>query len=164
MTAMFASNPLGARRSAVRRLGSFGLIGVASTVAYIALFAWLRDVAPAGLANAIALLVTAVGNTAANRWLTFGVRGSEGVARHHAAGLMALAVALLITSGSLAVLGAVVPRHGRTAEVAVLVAANAAATSVRLLLLRLAIDPTGSSASSAQAPFATLSQSKGTQG
>ena len=37
-------------------------------------------------ANAVALAITAVANTAANRRLTFGVRGREGLVRHHARG------------------------------------------------------------------------------
>jgi putative flippase GtrA len=118
----------------------FGAIGVVSTVAYVALYAALRNVAPAAVSNAVALLVTAVGNTAANRRLTFEVRGSTSLLRHHAAGLLALGAALVITSASLVGLALVAPRHGRLTEIAVLVGANAAATLVRFLLLRLAIE------------------------
>ncbi len=92
------------------------------------------------MANALALVITAVGNTAANRRLTFEVRGRDGLARDHAAGLLALGVALAITSASLAILGAIAPQHGRLTEIAVLVVANVVATLVRFLLLRLAID------------------------
>ena len=49
------------------QLVSFGLIGVASTLAYAALYLVLREVMPAQAANALSLLVTAVANTAANR-------------------------------------------------------------------------------------------------
>ena len=145
-------------------MASFGAIGVASTVAYVVLYAGLRVAAPAGIANAVALLITAVGNTAANRWLTFGIRGSEGLARHHAAGLLALGAALVITSASLVVLNAAAPRHGRLTEVLVLVLANAVATLVRFLLLRSAVDRAPDARKSAQSTFATLSQSKGTRG
>ena len=55
-------------------------------------------------ANLIALLLTAIGNTAANRRFTFGVGGRANVARHHVEGLIVFAIALAITSGSLAVL------------------------------------------------------------
>ena len=145
-------------------MASFGAIGVASTAAYVVLYAWLRVAAPAGIANAVALLITAVANTAANRWLTFGIRGSEGLARHHAAGLLALGAALVITSASLVVLNAAAPHHGRLTEIAVLVLANATATLVRFLLLRSAVDPAPDARKSAQPAFATLSQSKGTRG
>jgi putative flippase GtrA len=126
-------------RESARRVASFGAIGVASTLAYVLLYAAFRDVAPAGVANALALVIPAVANTAANRRLTFAVQGRDGLARDHAAGLVALAAALAITSISLAALAAIAPRHGRMTEIAVLVAANAAATLIRFLLLRRAL-------------------------
>ena len=119
-----------------REILTFGLIGVASTLAYVGLYAALRSVAVAGVANAVALLVTAVGNTAANRRLTFGVRGRRSLVRDQAAGLAALVVALALTSGAIALVGWFVPGAGRSTEIAVLVAANALATAVRFLLLR----------------------------
>ena len=66
----------------LRQLGSFGVIGVASTLAYYVLFVLLRAPIGAQAANLLALLVTAVANTAANRRLTFGVRGGAGAVRH----------------------------------------------------------------------------------
>jgi putative flippase GtrA len=169
MTTLSFPNSLASHRATVRQLVSFGVIGAASTLAYIALYAWLRQASPAWIANAMALLITAVGNTAANRWLTFGIRGNEGLARHHAAGLLALGVALLITSASLLALNTIDPRHGRLAELAVLVAANAVATLVRFLLLRQAVHGgTTPAAYAIQRPprhtFANLTQSKRTRG
>ena len=119
-----------------RQVVTFGLVGVISTLAYVGLFAALRPVATAGVANAVALVVTAVGNTAANRRLTFGVRGRRSLVRDQVAGLAAFAVALAMTSGAIALLGWLVPAADRTSELAVLVVANAFATSVRFLLLR----------------------------
>jgi putative flippase GtrA len=87
-------------------------------------------------ANAAALLATAVGNTAANRRLTFGVRGRDGLGRHHVGGLVAFIVALAITSAAIGALQLLVPRPGRLLEVTVLVAANVLATVIRFLLLR----------------------------
>ncbi len=168
MTALSFPNSLASHRAAVRQMVSFGVIGAASTLAYIALYAWLRQVSPAGIANAMALLITAVGNTAANRWLTFGIRGNEGLARHHAAGLLALGVALLITTASLVALNTIDPRHGRLSELAVLVAANAVATLVRFLFLRHAVQGGATSAAHAitrpPSPFANLTESKRTRG
>jgi putative flippase GtrA len=146
-------------------MASFGAIGVVSTLAYVALYALLREAnAPAAAANAVALVVTAVGNTAANRWLTFRVRGQVGMARDHAIGLVALGVAMAITSASLVVLNAAAPRHGRLSEVVVLVGANAAATLARFLLLRLAIGRPRVATEPAPAPLVTLSQSERTRG
>jgi putative flippase GtrA len=124
----------------VRQLATFGAIGVVSTLAYVAIYAALRTAMPAAAANAAALLVTAVGNTAANRRLTFAVQGRDGLARDHAAGILALAVALVITTASVGVMDLFVPSRGRIFEIVVLVGANAAATVARFLLLRLAID------------------------
>ena len=84
----------------------FGAIGVASTAAYLLLFVALRGAAGSQLANLLALLATAVANTAANRRLTFGVRGREDAAKHQGQGLVVFAVGLALTSGSLAALSA----------------------------------------------------------
>src|SRR5205085_470678 len=84
--------------------------------------------------------ITAVANTAANRRLTFEVRGRKGLPRHHLAGLLAFAIALAITSASIGLLQALVPHPGRVLELAVLVGANVAATLVRFVILRTWID------------------------
>jgi putative flippase GtrA len=123
-------------KQAFREIRAFAVIGVLSTLAYLLLYTALRSVSPAPAANAVALIVTAIGNTAANRRLTFGVRGRESMGRHHLAGLVAFGVALFITSVAIAALQLAVPRPGRLLEVAVLVAANGAATIARFLLLR----------------------------
>ena len=119
-----------------REVATFGLIGVVSTLAYVALYKALRSATPPGVANALALVVTAVGNTAANRRLTFGVRGRQSFVRDQAAGLAAFGIALALTSGAIAVLGWLVPAADRSTEVVVLVLANALATAVRFALLR----------------------------
>jgi len=114
------------------QLPRFLLIGLASTVAYVVLYLVFRGVLGAQAANALALLLTAVGNTAANRRLTFGVRGREGAARHQFRGLIAFGAGLALTSGALAVLHS----SSRVVEVLVLVAANLAATLLRFVLYR----------------------------
>ena len=65
----------------------------------------------------------------------------NGALKHHLGGLAAFGVALLITSGSLWALQAWWPQAGQGAEVMVLVLANATATLVRFLLLRLLMHP-----------------------
>jgi len=114
----------------------FAAIGVVSTLAYAGLYALLRGVASAPLANAVALTATAVGNTAANRRLTFGVRGRGSLGRHHLAGLLAHGVALSITTPAAALLAVLAPQAGRPVELAVLIAANTLATIARFVLLR----------------------------
>ena len=114
----------------------FGGIGVLSTLAYFVLYLGMRDVMGPQAANLVALLVTAVVNTAVNRRVTFGVRGSDGAVRHHAGGLIAFAVGLGLTSGSLWLLHRLSTDPNRALEVAVLVLANAVSTLVRFLALR----------------------------
>ena len=118
------------------QLARFVVVGVASTVAYVLLYLLLRGVLAAQAANALSLLITAVANTAANRRLTFGIRGRAHAARHQLRGLIAFGIGLAVTSGALVALHAVTARPSRAAEVAVLVAANLVATVVRFALYR----------------------------
>lgn len=115
----------------------FAAIGVMSTVAYAALYWMLRGVLPPVASNTIALVVTAIANTAANRRLTFGVRGAPGLLRDHAGGLAAFGVALVLTNGALGALELVKPAPSLALEIVTLTAANALATTVRFLLLRM---------------------------
>jgi putative flippase GtrA len=114
----------------------FVVVGVASTVAYVLLYLLLRGVLAAQAANALSLLITAVANTAANRRLTFGIRGRAHAARHQLRGLIAFGIGLAVTSGALVTLHAVTAQPSSAAEVAVLVAANLVATVVRFALYR----------------------------
>ncbi len=88
----------------LHQLVSFGLIGVASTLAYAALYLLLRRALSAQCSNALALLVTAIANTAANRRFTFAVRGAAGNLVHQTQGLVVFALGLAVTSGSLVIL------------------------------------------------------------
>ncbi|RZS90176.1 glycosyltransferase involved in cell wall biosynthesis [Motilibacter rhizosphaerae] len=126
----------GVPRGMAAQLIRFGGIGVLSTLAYVLLYAGLRGRLGAQAANLLALLVTAVANTAANRRLTFGVVSSEGALRQQAQGLVVFALGLALTSGSLAALAAA-GTTSRGVEVAVLVLANLAATVLRFVLLRV---------------------------
>ncbi|MER5643339.1 bifunctional glycosyltransferase family 2/GtrA family protein [Streptosporangium sp. NPDC002524] len=119
-----------------RQLPSFAVIGAVCTLAHLLLFVTLRLVMPAVVANGVALLVTAVANTAANRRFTFGVTGRAGALRHQLEGGLAFLVGLLLSTGGLALLDLVAPAASTAAEVAALVAANALATLVRFLMLR----------------------------
>jgi putative flippase GtrA len=120
----------------------FCAVGLTTTVAYFGLFWLLRAVAAPTLANLLALLVTTVANTAANRRLTFGVRGRRHNARAHAGGLLAFGLSLTMTTGSISALQVVAPRAGALVGFAALGLANALATVARFVLLRFAIyDP-----------------------
>jgi putative flippase GtrA/glycosyltransferase involved in cell wall biosynthesis len=119
-----------------RQLVRFAAIGVLSTLAYLLLFVLLRGSLGAQAANFLALLVTAVANTAANRRMTFGISGRAKATRHQAQGLVVFALGLGLTSGSLALLQQSSPHPDKGVEVLVLVAANLAATILRFVLLR----------------------------
>jgi putative flippase GtrA len=131
-----AGEPGSISRALPRQLTRFVTIGVASTLAYVLLYVLLRTVLPSQAANAVTLLATAVANTAANRRITFGIRGRSNAARHQFRGLIAFGAGLALTSGALATLHAISASPGRLAEVAVLVAANLVATVLRFVLYR----------------------------
>ncbi|MDF3302243.1 glycosyltransferase [Streptomyces tropicalis] len=124
-----------------RQLVGFCVVGGLSTLFYLLLYGVFREFSGAQAANALALLASAVANTAANRRLTFGVRGRGGAVRHQAQGLVVFAIGLALTSGSLAALGAATSRPAHSTELAVLVAANLAATVLRFLLFRAWVFP-----------------------
>jgi putative flippase GtrA len=120
----------------VGQLVRFAVIGVFSTLAYLGLFLLLRGAFTAQGANLVALLVTAIANTAANRRLTFGIRGGRGAGRAQAQGLVVFALGLALTSGALTLLHLLDPVPARGAELVFLVVANALATLLRFVLFR----------------------------
>jgi putative flippase GtrA len=128
------------RTSHAGALGSqvavFAVVGVLSTVAYAVLFLLLRGAMGPFWANATALVLTAVANTAANRRLTFGVRGRSDAVRHQVRGLVVFGFGLAVTSGSLWLLHAV-GTPGRVTEMVVLTGANLFVTIMRFVAMRL---------------------------
>ena len=123
------------------QLVSFALIGVASTLAYAGFYLLLRQALPAQAANFLSLLLTAVGNTAANRRFTFGVRGTGRRVRQQGQGLIVFALGLAVTSGGLAVLHRADPGTTHVVELAVLIAASVVATLLRFVLFKLWVFP-----------------------
>ncbi|MGW2703691.1 GtrA family protein [Streptomyces sp. NPDC001340] len=120
-----------------RQVPVFAIIGLISTAAYLGLYAALRPVLDAQLTNMIALLVTAVANTAANRRFTFRVYGADGAARQQLQGLVVFFCGLALSSGALTVVHRALPDTPHLVEIGALIVANAAATVLRFLLLRL---------------------------
>lgn len=131
-----AVDPDGVPPGLTGQLIRFAVVGLASTVAYVVLYALLRYGLGAQGANMIALLLTTIGNTAANRSLTFGVHGPDRWLRHQIQGLAIFLLTLVLTSGSLALLGSMTGSAHYLVEVVVLVLASLLATALRFTLLR----------------------------
>ena len=131
-----SGRPAERKTSFRRQVTTFAAIGVASTLAYAVLYLILRRGLDAQTSNALALLLTAVANTAANRRFTFGVHGPAGTVRHQAQGLVAFGLALALSASSLRLLASLDPRPSHLVELASLIAAGILATVLRFLLLR----------------------------
>jgi putative flippase GtrA len=114
----------------------FAVIGVISTVAFLLLYSLFRTAMPAQVSNLIALVITAVANTAANRRLTFGIRGRRHAGRSQVEGLVVFGLGLVLSSGSLALLDLASPGASHVTELVVLVIANAVATLLRFVAYR----------------------------
>ena len=82
------------------------------------------------------MIITTVANTAANRRLTFGIRGTAGAGRHQLQGMGLFLLSLGVTSGSLALLHLAHPKASTISEMSVLLAANVVAAVLRFLLMR----------------------------
>jgi putative flippase GtrA len=125
-----------ARLAFDRPMARFLAIGVVSTLAYALLYLVLRGPLGAAGANALALALTAVANTQANRRFTFRIRGRAGLVRQHAAGAVVYLIALGLTAGALDVVAHLDRNPSRLLEVVVLVAATTVATVTRYMALR----------------------------
>jgi len=120
----------------IGQLVRFSAIGVISTVVQLGLFLLLRGEVGALTANLISLVLSTVANTEANRRITFGIRGRAGAVRHQLQGLAVFGLSLALSSGALALLDLVAPTAGASAELVVLIAANALPVVARFALLR----------------------------
>jgi glycosyltransferase involved in cell wall biosynthesis len=115
----------------------FGLVGAASTLAFALLYLVLQGPLGAQQANFMSLLLTAIGNTAANRRFTFGIRGPTRLFTQQIQGLVVFLLAWGITSSSLSILHGVYLDAAPSHELIVLTSANVLATLMRFVLLRL---------------------------
>jgi putative flippase GtrA len=123
----------------------FASIGLVSTVVFALLYALLRNPFGSYGAAIVALACCSIANTAANRRLTFSLRGRAGRRRHYAAALALslLPLALIVTAlAALAALGTT----SLAVELIVLTAVNAVAALARFALLRAWVFAPGRSA------------------
>ncbi|WP_123028766.1 bifunctional glycosyltransferase family 2/GtrA family protein [Mycolicibacterium stellerae] len=136
IAAQLGSGRAAAPRNLMRQAVRFAAVGVASTLAYLVIFSLLHAATGAQAANLIALLITAIGNTAANRRFTFGARGRDSLVRHHAEGFAVFTLALALTSGSLLAVHSLASPTPHWLELSALIGANLTATALRFTLLR----------------------------
>jgi putative flippase GtrA len=119
----------------VWQLLSFSAIGVLSTAVTLLLYAMFRSAMDPLVANLLALIITTMVNTEANRRFTFlGSHGSSG--RVHLQGLIVFGLYYAFTSIALLVLHSAVAGPSRWLELMVLLGASLVGTAGRFVLLR----------------------------
>jgi putative flippase GtrA len=123
-------------RKLTRQLVRFAVVGVSSTAFQLGLYLALRGVLGPLSANLVSLVISNLANTAANRRLTFGIKGRRDATRHLLQGLVVFGLSLGLTSGALGLLDIVAPNAHRSAELVVLTAANLLGTVARFALMR----------------------------
>lgn len=117
------------------QLVRFASIGVVSTLGFGALFLALAGPLGTVGADVVALAVCTTANTAANRRLTFSLRGRAGRARHQLAALALAGLPLALSLAALGVLGAA-GVWGVGAQLAALTTSQLVAALARFLVLR----------------------------
>lgn len=123
------------RHGLTGQLRRFAIVGVASTVANLVLFALFALWMPNQWANILALVLCTVANTAANRRFTFDA------SRERALGvqlrsLVLLAITWAATAGALWILHRMAPDASTLLATITVAIGNAVATVVRFVLLR----------------------------
>ncbi|WP_439423142.1 glycosyltransferase [Saccharothrix sp. HUAS TT10] len=124
----------GREASLLRPLVSFALIGLAATLLTLALYTAFRTWWPPLVANLVAVTLSTLFNTEANRRATFRGR-SRSVALVHVQSFVVFGLYVGFTSGALLVLEVVTDHPPRWVELVVLLASSAIGTLGRFILL-----------------------------
>jgi putative flippase GtrA len=117
------------------QLTRFVVVGVLTSLAYAGVYVAVRPLVAAALANAVALLLTSMLNTAAHRRFTFAAAHRASGWRQQLEAGAVLGLGLVLTSGAMAALDAVAT-PGALLEGATLTVANVAAAVLHYVLLR----------------------------
>ncbi|MGE0879403.1 MAG: glycosyltransferase [Acidimicrobiia bacterium] len=133
-TGALVPDTAGTRPSLTGQVVRFAGIGVVSTLVFAVLFTMLAR--PLGVigADLVALAISAAGNIAANRRITFATRGRPGRVRHYGTGLLMTAMPLVFTVSALVLIGTATASF--TAALVAVTVANLVATAFRFVLLR----------------------------
>ena len=121
--------------STVDQLIRFGSIGLVSTVVAAGLFLTMAPAIGTVVANAVAFVICAIANAAANRRYTFALQGRAGRSRHFTATLVLGVVPLLLTTAVLVAFDLAGMTSLGVALLAVL-SINGASTVLKFVLLR----------------------------
>ncbi|WP_196809538.1 GtrA family protein [Nocardia sp. 348MFTsu5.1] len=124
------------RRPLPMQVLRFSAVGIVCTTTYALLYLTLHGPLGAQAANFIAMLVSAILNTAANRAFTFGLRGSRQILFHHIQGIAVFAFGWALTALSLFVLHQISEHPSSRLELVILMIVNLIATCVRFLTFR----------------------------
>lgn len=119
-------------------------VGIISTVLYAVLFLLGVQIVSEPAANILALLLSTIANTALNRGHTFGVRSPHRRLTSQLKGMATFGLCLVFTSAGLAVADGFTGPWATVGTLAVLTAANLAATVVRFVLMRTWVFTRGS--------------------
>lgn len=119
-----------------RQLARFTGVGTICTATSLGIYALLRPWIGPQPANACALVLTSLMNTALNRRLTFKISDSRHLLRDHLQGVVLMLVALAITGGSLALLHVFHPGATVVEELWTTTLSGFVATAVRFSVLR----------------------------
>lgn len=122
--------------SRLRNLAAFFVVGVAATVITLVLYTVFRTWWPPLAANLVAVILSTLFNTEANRRFTFGTR-PRSLAVAHAQAFLVSGLYLAFTSGSLLLLAAIVAAAPRWLEVLTLLVASVVGTLGRFVLLSI---------------------------
>jgi putative flippase GtrA len=123
-------------RRMVGQLGRYLAVGLLSTGLQVGLYLLLRGELGPLTANLVSLVLSSAANLAANRRATFGISGRHDAARHYLQGLLVFGLSLGLTSGALGLLDLLAPSASRSAELVLVLSANAVVTVARFALLR----------------------------
>ena len=130
------STPVRAGRLDAQLL-KFAVVGAASTVTHLGLFAALHQVVSAQPANLTALVLATIGNTAVNRRWTFGVRGATRRGRQHLQALVVFALGWALSASALWALPHVWQDPSTVVSTIAVGASMALSTLVRFVLMRV---------------------------
>lgn len=135
---MTVSRLSGVRRDGLRQqVIRFSVVGAGSTVLHLGLFAAFETLGMGSqLANGAALVVATIGNTAANRWWTFGVVGRHRLVTHHGQALLIFAITWVASTVALAIQHSVSPDASTLSQTVVVAVANVGSTAARFVAMR----------------------------